>query len=171
MFEIRKLFRRNAAPFVQTGMDVGEATVEELQDEFRACILDVLGRAMINKACVDIEIRHGGQLRDGRHLLTGMLRLVKWERVSGLRLLIGLPILERGVRRLVAASWAAEAAHFGGLWMHPSGQILERPLLKELGHDLTTLENAPAFVHLDDSAWSGHSDGEPVRKATDWAAL
>jgi hypothetical protein len=170
MFDIRKLFRRNAAPFVQTGMDVQDATVEELQDEFRACILDVLARAMVDKTCVDIEIRHGGVMRDGRHLLTGMLRLVKWDRVSGLRLLIGLPILERGVRRMVAASWAAEAAHFGGLWVHPSGQILERSLLKELGHDLTMLENAPAFVHMDDSAWSAHPDNEP-RKATDWAAL
>jgi hypothetical protein len=169
MFEMRKLFAREAKRVMHTGVDLKDVSLEEIQDETRACILEVLGSARIDRSCFDLEIRATGPLKDGLYVLNANLRLTRWERVSGVRLLMGLPILERGARRAIAASWVSSSAHFGGLWLHPSGQILERPLMKELGRDLGMLESAGAFLHMEDSAWANHS--EPDRKATDWGGL
>lgn len=169
MFELRRMFTREVEPVMHTGMDLKDVTLEEVQTEFKACVMEVLGSACIDKTCFELEIHASGPLKDGRYLLGANLRLTKWDRISGVRLLVGLPILERGARRAIAASWASGSAHFGGLWLHASGQILERDLMKELGRDLAILEKTGPYLHLDDTVWKTSS--EPFRKATDWAGL
>lgn len=170
MFEIRKLFVRGQTAGRQACTDVQDVSLEDVHDEFKACVLEVFGSARIERSCFELELHPSGPLQDGRHVLSANVRLVKWDRVSGVRLLVGLPILERGARRAIAASWASGSAHFGGLWLHPSGGILERDLMKELGRDLAMLEGAGPFSHLDSSPWSGHVElGD--RQATDWARV
>lgn len=166
MLELKKLFQREGE-VASTEMHPNSTSIQEIQAEYRACVDEVLARAGISSECVEIEIRHQGALADGRPLLAIMLRLVNWERTSGLRLLLGLPMLERASRRLIGASWAAEASHYTGLWVHPSGQILDRSLLKELGNDLCTLEGFQTTDHQE-AQWSVHADLEPERRATDW---
>lgn len=166
MLELKKLFQREEEG-ASTEMHPNSTSIEEIQAEYRACVDEVLARAGVCSDCVEIEIRHHGVLPDGRPLMAIMLRLVSWERRSGLRLLLGLPMLERASRRLIGASWAAEASHYTGLWVHPSGQILDRSLLKALGNDLSTLEGFQATDHQE-AQWSVHADLEPERRATDW---
>jgi hypothetical protein len=164
MLELKKLFQREDEASA-TEMDPRSTSIPELQAEYRACIDEVLVRAAISRDCVDVEIRHLGSLGDGRPAFAAMLRLVNWERTSGLRLLLGLPMLERAARRLCGASWAAEASHYAGLWVHPSGQIIDRSLLKDLGADLCILEGFQPTDH-EEPRWSVHADLE--RRATDW---
>lgn len=166
MLELKKLFQREGE-VASTEMHPNSTSIQEIQAEYRACVDEVLRRAGIAAECVDIEIRHQGALSDGRPAIAIMLRLVSWERTSGLRLLLGLPMLERASRRLIGASWAAEASHYTGLWVHPSGQILDRALLKDLGADLCALEGFQATDHQEPQ-WSVHADLEPERRATDW---
>ena len=166
MLELKKLFQREGEPS-STGMHSKSTSIQEIQAEYRACVDEVLLRAGIAAECVDIEIRNQGELADGRPTLSVMLRLVNWERTSGLRLLLGLPMLERAARRLIGASWASEASHYTGLWVHPSGQILDRSLLKDLGADLCTLEGFQPTDHQEPQ-WSAHAELEPERRATDW---
>jgi len=166
MLELKRLFQREGE-VASTEMDPRTTSIQEIQAEYLACIDEVLVRAAIARECVEVEIRHLGALADGRPAFSAMLRLVSWERTSGLRLLLGLPMLERAARRLCGASWAAEASHYAGLWVHPSGQILDRSLLKDLGADLSALEG---FQHTDheEPRWSVHADLEAERRATDW---
>ena len=170
MFELKKLFHRDNAQHSQTEIDPNATTVEEIQAEYRACIDEVLARAGVASECVEVEIRHLGTPRDGRPAFSAMVRLVAWERHSGLRVLLGLPMLERGARRLIGASWVGDTSHFAGLWLHPSGQIIDRALLKELGADLGTLEGAPVSSVAPEQ-WSVHPELEGERRATDWGAL
>ena len=62
----------------------------------------------------------------------GMLRLVKWDRFSGLRMLVGLPLLEAKLRRMVRNLWLGEVSHFSGLWLHSSEQLSHTPAMTEL---------------------------------------
>jgi hypothetical protein len=168
MLELRRLFARDAAPVLNTGVDLQDISVDELQDEYRACILEVFAKARLDKSSFGLEVHASAPLKDGRRVMTANVRLVKWDRITGLRLLVGLPMLERAVRRALAGSWASSSANFGGLWLHPSAQILDRALMKELARDLAILEDAGPYVHMHDSVPSGHSDLD--RKATDWSA-
>jgi hypothetical protein len=61
-----------------------------------------------------------------------MLRLVSWERTSAIRLLLGLPILESRLRRAVRGSWLREVSHFGGVWVHASGQMQDPDAMEDL---------------------------------------
>ncbi|GAC1527629.1 MAG: hypothetical protein NVS2B4_05100 [Ramlibacter sp.] len=167
MLELKKLFQREGEAGSSTEMDPGTTSVQEIRSEYLVCIHEVLSRAGIARECVDVEIRHLGARADGRPAFAAMLRLVSWERTSGLRLLLGLPMLERAARRLCGASWAGEVSHYNGLWVHPSGQILDRALLKDLGADLSALEGFHA-AESQEPQWSVHADLESERKATDW---
>ena len=77
-------------------------------------------------------MRPSGKQRDGRTTFVGMLRLVHWERMSAVRLLLGLPILESRVRRMVRGSWLHDVSHFGGIWLHASGQLQDTHAMEDL---------------------------------------
>jgi hypothetical protein len=79
-----------------------------------------------------------------------MVRLNVWERESGLRLLLGLPVLEGRVRKSVRSTWLADLSHFGGLWLHVSERLYVeqqlgevRDLLAELTPSVPPSESAP----------------------------
>src|SRR5437764_1588926 len=67
----------------------------DIAKEYRTIIHDQLVRGGVLPECVEIEVRPAGKVQDGRHAFVGMLRLISWERTSAIRLLLGLPILER----------------------------------------------------------------------------
>ena len=74
-----------------------------------------------------------------------MVRIFAWERRPALRLLLGLPLLERKIRKTIRAHWVAEVSHFGGVWLHASERLAEtgaasdlRPLLATLTHARTS---------------------------------
>ena len=79
-----------------------------------------------------IEVRKIGQAPDGYDVFVGMVRLVRWERHSALRVLLGLPLLEAKIRKTVRATWLADYSHFTGLWLHTSEQLQVPDELREL---------------------------------------
>lgn len=156
MLTVRKLFQREAVPVTEsdsTQLDPQDSSIAELQQEYRAILRDVFRKAGIDASCVDVEARHMGAVK-GRPLFYCMLRLARWERQSGLRLLVGLPHVERAARRQIAGNWVAEASHFGGLWLHPATAVLESGALKELGSLLAGLEQGAPGAPLAESMWS-----------------
>jgi hypothetical protein len=125
---------------------------DELREEIRAQAEAVLRKGGVNLSCVEAEIRLMGHAKD-KPLFWCLLRLVRWERSSGLRLLLGLPHIERALRRQLAGSWVAEASLFGGIWMHPSTKLLESEGMKELAAVLAGL-NTAGSAPLSDAMWS-----------------
>jgi len=130
-----------------------------LDEEFREAILNQLARGGVLHACVEIEIRALGEASDGRRVYAGMLRLVRWEQVSAMRLLLGLPLLQAMIRRSVRNSWLGEVAHFGGLWLHPSGQFEGGAAMADLRGMILALEQTRGRSHgmqpeVEHSVWS-----------------
>lgn len=94
-----------------------------LEYDYRQIVEHQFERWGIRLDCVHIEIRKLGHADDGLDVFVAMVRICAWDRPSVLRLLIGLPLLERRVRRAVRQSWLADLSHFTGLWVHASEHV------------------------------------------------
>ena len=134
MIGLRKLLQRDSAPEEnpETEMDASGHSVDEITEEYRSIILDQLMSGGVAVECLELEIRQSGKQREGRANFVGMMRLVHWEKQSAVRLLLGLPILESRVRRLVRGSWLHDVSHFGGVWLHASGQLQDTQAMEDL---------------------------------------
>ena len=132
MLGFRKILQREPVENPETEVDASGHSLEEITDEYRSLIVDQLIRGGVEPSCVEIEVRQGAKARDGRQVFIGMLRLVHWERASAVRLLLGLPILESRLRRVVRGSWLRDLSHFGGIWLHASGQLQDSQAMQDL---------------------------------------
>jgi hypothetical protein len=145
MFDLRKLFLREARARRRQPLEAdsdyhpSEARGEGLEVEYQGLIATQFRRWGIETGCVTVEVRQIGRGPDGFDIFVGMVRLANWERTSGLRVLLGLPLLEARVRKAVRATWLADYSHFGGLWLHASEQIHQARESSEIGELLQQL--------------------------------
>lgn len=129
MFDLRKLFVREARagkrPLLDPDSDYhpSDRSGVGLEVEYQQLIAQQFRRWGISPSTITIEVRRLGQAHDGYDVLVGMVRLAHWERDSALRVLLGLPMLEHKVRKMVRGTWLADFSHFGGLWLHASEQL------------------------------------------------
>lgn len=133
MFDLRKLFVREARRERGQALDPdsdyhpSDRKGEGLEIEYQSVIATQFRRWGLSTRSVTIEVRRIGHAPDGFDVLVGMVRLGHWDRISALRLLVGLPLLEAKVRKAVRATWLADYSHFGGLWLHSSEQVVSDP--------------------------------------------
>jgi hypothetical protein len=132
MIGFRKLLHRDTDESPVTEVDASSNSADEITEEYRSIVMDQMVRGGVAMNCVEVEIRPSGKMKDGRVMYVGMLRLVHWERGSAVRLLLGLPILESRVRRMVRGSWLREVSQFNGLWLHASGQLQDSRAMEDL---------------------------------------
>lgn len=136
MFDLRKLFIRETRGHREADPDSdyrpSERQGEGLEVEYQSLIAQQFRRWGISPNCVTVEVRKIGQAPDGFDIFVGMVRLEQWERTSGLRLLLGLPLLEAKVRKNARSTWIADFSHFGGLWLHASEQLSHTSAMGEL---------------------------------------
>jgi hypothetical protein len=132
MLHFRKLLQRETVESPETEVDASGQTKDEVVEEYRSLILEQLLRGGVSPDCLEIDVKPGGNSRDRRPVYVAMLRLVRWERSSALRLLLGLPILESRLRRSARGSWLNEVSHFGGVWLHASGQLQDSLVMEDL---------------------------------------
>jgi hypothetical protein len=154
-----KLFQKDSPAGPATDMGPSHHSVEDLAGEYRSLILQQLGHGGISSTSVELDVHQTGALRDGRHVFVGMLRLVRWERASAVRLLLGLPILETRLRRALKNSWMHELSHFSGVWLHASGQLQDSSALQDLRAlvvDIEKMESEPSGIA--GSMWSVPND-------------
>lgn len=128
MFDFRRIFARGGGHHGGGKLDPdsdyhpSDKSGTGLESEYQTLIAAQFRRWGISQTCVTIEVKTVGQ-HEGYDVFVGMVRLSRWERISSLRVLIGLPLLENKIRKSVRASWLADYSHFGGLWLHASEQI------------------------------------------------
>ena len=161
MFDLRKLFAKEAAS--RERAEYGGAA-EGLEIEYQRLVTTQFRRLGIHEDCVTIDVRRIGHGPHGFDVLVGMVRLHRWERTSGLRLLIGLPLIESRVRKLVRSTWLADYSHFGGLWLHAAEHLHEEPGVEELRELLMTLTppQAPTSAQTPTSHPFAHPDVVPA---------
>lgn len=155
--DIRRLFLRSSNLGLPLGGNLDDAADtnfhqgsggagEGLEAEYRELIAGHFSRWGIRSESVTIEVKKSGQAPDGFDVFVAMVRLVKWDRHSGLRLLLGLPLMENKIRKTVRATWLADYSHFAGMWVHVSENVQVPDDLRGL---LTTL--APSSREVPDS--------------------
>ena len=158
MFDLRKLFDREARarhrreqglasePAADSDYHPSTPPGSGLEVEYHGLIANQLRRMGVSPDSISIEVRPIGKGPHGFDVLVGMVRLQRWDRVSALRVLVGLPLLEAKVRKMVRATWLADFSHFGGLWLHASEQVHASPgasELRELLRQLTAPADSP----------------------------
>lgn len=151
---LRNLFQREGSDSLSTYLETGTHSIEELRHEYLELVDDALDRGGIAVGCVEVEIRHLGAGKDGRPAFSAMLRMTHWERRSGTRLLLGLPLMERAVRKLLGGSWLLDVSSFAGLWLHPATPVLSRDVARDLSMLLAQVEQAAGDNKPAESMWS-----------------
>ena len=103
--DIRRLFLRSSRLGLPLGGNLDDAADtnfhqgsgsdgEGLEAEYRELISGHFVRWGIRTESVTIEVKKSGQAADGLDVFVAMVRLLKWDQHSGVRLLLGLPLME-----------------------------------------------------------------------------
>lgn len=141
---LRRILSRLAAPFARGGEQHTEIAMprESLPDvlaEYQAVLESELLRCGIAAHCYELEVRHVGPTDHGFGSFIATIRLTTWDRSSALRLLLGLPLLDRRVRQALRTRWLADVSDFGGLWIQASEQAQSTSAMTELRELLLAL--------------------------------
>ena len=94
--------------------------------------------------CATLQVQQVGHTPHGRGIFVGVIRLATWDRKPAMRLLLGLPFLERRVKQALSTRWLLDASHFGGLWLHASERLQDGDAGRELRELLAELSDARA---------------------------
>ena len=97
------------------------AASKRLSAEYRALALRHLQQIGIPEDCVALDV--GITSQGGRPVCNVKIRVIRWHRNTGMRLLVSLPALEARMRKAVSESPLANATDFGGIWMHASSRL------------------------------------------------
>lgn len=147
MFDFFRVLSRNAQPAKAedpaSDYHPSNKGGEGLEVEYQSLIADQFRRWGVSTSCVTFEVKRIGRAPTGFDVMACLVRLNQWEHTSGLRLLLGLPMLESKVRKAVRATWLADYSHFAGLWLHTSEQMEIPAELREL---LGALAPSPASL-------------------------
>lgn len=122
------------------GLDLpSRGAADTIANEYARVVGSVLRGWGVTEDCAQVDVHQMGEKKDGRKVYVAAVRLVSWERTPGLRLLLGLPLLERKIRRTVQAHWIAEVGHFGGTWLHATDRLNDLEAQGDLRQLLITL--------------------------------
>lgn len=113
---------------------------EGLEREYEDIVRAQLARLGVPLETVEVEVKPAGVRTDGRHIYLGMVRLVRWEPRTSMRLLVALPLLEVKTRQSLETTWLMDVSHFGGLWVHASSALRNSEVLGDIREAITALE-------------------------------
>src|SRR4051812_15541436 len=84
-----------------------------LESEYRRIVYQHLERWGVTEACATVQVQ---QLQDhrGKEAFVAVVCLTSWERNSIVRVLLGLPLLDKKIRKAVDVSWLADVSVFRG---------------------------------------------------------
>lgn len=150
-------------PDSQTAYGSSQMSGEGLEREYEDIVRAQLSRLGVPQDTVEVEVRPAGAMQDGRNIYLGMVRLVKWEARTSLRLLVALPLLEAKTRQSLDTTWLADVSHFGGLWVHASAALRSNEVLSDIREVVMQLErNMPDTNKAapPDTGWSASVQAE-----------
>jgi len=96
-----------------------------LEAEYQRLVEHHLRRWGVSEACASVEILQMEQRRGKREVFVATICLHSWDRNSVLRVLLGLPMLDKKIRQAVAALWLADMSEFQGLLLKVSPGLHE----------------------------------------------
>lgn len=116
------------------GLDEAPATLDA---EYQRLIAGQLARWGVGDHLVSVEVQQGGRRK--KPVFGAVLTIHGWERDAVLRVLVGLPLLEKKVRRAVADLWIADVSTFEGLMVKVSPRLQDTAACSELRQLLVSI--------------------------------
>ena len=141
---LRHLFLRwskNGTGEHQTDYQGLVETPPTLEGEYQRLVAELLARCGVPEGMVGIQVSQQATRRK-KPALVAELTLQRWERDAALRVLIGLPLLERKIRKALPALWVADVSTFEGLTLKVSPVLQEAGPLMELRQVLSDVTSA-----------------------------
>lgn len=120
------LARWRRPEYQETSLQASEHSAAELSNAYRELVAHELSRWGVPDSAVTIEIRRDGQ-SGGVASFAALVHLLEWNGMETLPLLLGLPFLERKLRRALQSHWLADVSAFSGLWLHAPEGMLAAP--------------------------------------------
>jgi hypothetical protein len=136
----QRIFRKSATTAEeQTDYQALQGPSGGLADEYQKLISHQLHRWGVPEGCAAVAVREMGRDEHGRDVFVGVVTLFKWDRDAAVRLLLGLPLFEKKIRKALQGLWIADMSSFGGIWLHATGELQADPAVSELRNAVRTL--------------------------------
>ena len=109
-----------------------------LETEYRRLVYQHLERWGVTDRHVSVQVQ---QLHDhgGKEAFTAVVCLTSWERNAVVRVLLGLPLLDKKIRKAVDVSWLADVSVFRGLQLKVAESLHDAQASAELRHLVVSL--------------------------------
>lgn len=137
-----------------TDYQVLEEAAGGLDGEYRRIVTEHIRRWGVPESCALVEVRGDGE-KKGLEGFVATLVVHAWDRDAVLRLLLGLPLLEKKIRKSVEAQWVADVSRFDGLLLKMTPALQGREPTQHLRHLMVSLTGQRAS-HAE-SRSEGHS--------------
>ncbi|MBC5785207.1 hypothetical protein H8N03_19830 [Ramlibacter sp. USB13] len=115
-----------------------------LEAEYQRLVEHHLRRWGVGEHCAQVEIQQIEQRKGRREVFVATIVLSAWDRNGVLRVLLGLPMLDKKVREAVSALWLADVSAFQGVLLKVTPALQEAPATTELRHLLVSLTGSRA---------------------------
>ena len=103
-----------------------------LEAEYLRLVEHHLARWGVPAACASVEIQQIEQRKGKREVFVAVVTLDAWDRNGVLRVLIGLPMLDKKIRQAVSELWLADVSEFHGVLLRVSPALHEAAPSAEL---------------------------------------
>lgn len=117
--------------------DLGNAS-GSLEAEYQRLVAHHLARWGVPEQHVVIEARAAGS-RQGRAVFDVVICLVHWDRITALRVLVGLPLFEKKIRRSLEGQWLQDVSVLRAVLVCTSERLQEPEPCAELRQTLVSL--------------------------------
>lgn len=115
-----------------------EDTAGGLDAEYRRMVTQHLERWGVRPECAVVEVEQLADVR-GRQAYVATICLVAWERNPVLRVLLGLPHLDKKIRKAAEVSWVADVSVFKGVQLKVADSLYDTRAASELRHLVVSL--------------------------------
>jgi hypothetical protein len=115
-----------------------EDTSGGLDAEYRRMVTTHLERIGVPPECAVVEVEELDAGR-GKPAFVATVCLIAWDRNAVLRVLLGLPLLDKKVRKAAEVSWAADVSVFKGVQLRVAESLHDSRATSELRHLLVSL--------------------------------
>jgi hypothetical protein len=126
-----------------------------LEAEYQRLVEHHLRRWGVSESCASVDVVQVEQRKGGKEVFVANVCLHAWDRNSVLRVLIGLPMLDKKIRQAASALWLADMSDFQGVQLKVGTALHDPRTSSELRHLLVSLTGSR----------------EPGRRATSAAAM
>ena len=110
-----------------------------LEAEYQRLVEHHLHRWGVDESCASVEIQQIEHRKGRREVFVATICLHTWDRNGVLRVLIGLPMLDKKIRQAVSALWLADMSDFQGVLLKVGSSLHDTKATGELRHLLVGL--------------------------------